>query len=150
MKPALKLSSRFFAGLLMTGMLALLVAGCGGGVTTSALGMWAWMGGSSTANSNGNYGTQGAFAGTNIPGARSAAAHWRDGSGNLWLFGGFGYDGFSTSPDLLNDLWEYNGSGWAWIGGSNAAGAAGVYGVLGKANTANIPGARQHALSWAD
>lgn len=130
--------------------LALLVAGCGGGDLTSALGMWAWKGGSNSVNANGSYGTLGSFAPGNIPGARSAAASWRDGSGNLWLFGGFGYDGLSASQNLLNDLWQFNGIYWAWMGGSSSGGAAGAYGTPGLPNAANMPGARQHALSWVD
>lgn len=150
MKPPFDLSKRFFAALLMTSMVALLAAGCGGGVTNIVFGMWAWMGGSSTVNSNGSYGSKGIFAVGNVPGARSAAASWRDSNGKLWLFGGYGYDGASLSPFLLNDLWEFNGSEWAWIGGSSTGGGAGVYGTLGTSYSTNLPGARQHALNWVD
>jgi hypothetical protein len=43
---------------------------------------------------------------SNVPGARYVAISWTDGSGNLWLFGGQGYDS-SGSDGYLNDLWEY-------------------------------------------
>jgi len=44
-----------------------------------------------------------------VPGARSSFSSWIDSSGNMWLFGGYGYD---SSGDLgyLNDLWQYNPS----------------------------------------
>jgi hypothetical protein len=42
----------------------------------------------------------------NIPGGRSGASSWIDNRGNLWLFGGAGYDA-NGLPDNLNDLWEY-------------------------------------------
>ena len=47
-----------------------------------------------------------------------AAVSWTDSSGNLWLFGGDGYDA-DGGAGYLNDLWEFNpsnqtmGRGWA-------------------------------------
>lgn len=67
---------------------------------------WAWMGGSSTANRPGQYGTLGTPAPGNIPGGRSFANSWTDSSGNLWLFGGEGFDANGYAGDL-NDLWRY-------------------------------------------
>ena len=32
---------------------------------------------------------------------------WIDASGNLWLFGGDGYDSVGTQDEYLNDLWKY-------------------------------------------
>jgi N-acetylneuraminic acid mutarotase len=83
---------------------------------------------------------------------------WSDASGNLWLFGGLGYD--STSAfGVLNDLWKFdpalgaNGE-WAWMGGSNAVGSnggqSGVYGTLGTEASTNAPGGRDNAVSWSD
>ncbi len=43
----------------------------------------------------------------NHPGARSSAATWTDSGGNLWLYGGYGYDG-GGNFGFLNDLWEYS------------------------------------------
>ena len=72
-----------------------------------AYGEWAWMGGSSTAsNPSGVYGELGVPTAGNIPGGRNSTAGWIDGSGNLWLFGGNGYDA-SGGLGYLNDLWEY-------------------------------------------
>jgi N-acetylneuraminic acid mutarotase len=112
---------------------------------------WAWMGGSNTINQSGVYGTLGTPAAGNIPGARYEASSWTDGSGHLWLFGGFGY-GASGTLSYLNDLWEFNPSTnqWAWMGGSNANGYSGVYGTMGTPAAGNIPGGRYAATSWTD
>ena len=40
----------------------------------------------------GVYGSQGAEAGTNVPGARAYPVSWTDNTGNFWLLGGHGYD----------------------------------------------------------
>lgn len=67
---------------------------------------WTWIGGSSTTGSLGNYGSKGVASSTNMPGARAASASWIDASGNLWLFGGGGYDSVGTLG-ALSDLWRY-------------------------------------------
>jgi N-acetylneuraminic acid mutarotase len=73
-------------------------------------GEWTWMGGSSTVGNNGGqsgvYGTLGTPAAANIPGGREFAVSWTDASGNLWLFGGFGFDSTGTYA-WDNDLWKY-------------------------------------------
>jgi hypothetical protein len=67
------------------------------------------MGGSSTVGRGGGqtgvYGMLG-VTGENTPGGRFGATSWIDGSGNLWLFGGDGYDATGAQGNL-NDLWEY-------------------------------------------
>jgi hypothetical protein len=68
-------------------------------------GQWIWVGGSDTVSQIGNYGTLGTASPSNIPGSRNSAVGWTDASGNLWLFGGAGFD--SGSPGYLNDLWQY-------------------------------------------
>ena len=78
---------------------------------------WTLVSGSSTANQAGSYGTQGVAAAGNVPGARSGAVSWTDVHGNLWLFGGQGYDS-KGNIGYLNDLWEFNGTNWAWAAGS--------------------------------
>ena len=112
----------------------------------------------------GAYGTQGQAAAANMPGSRSSAVSWTDKNGNLWLFGGDGFDGMGN-PGLLNDLWKYDvtTNQWAWMNGSKAlpiscafgvspggCGIAGVYGTRGIANVSNVPGGRLGAVSWAD
>lgn len=112
---------------------------------------WAWMGGGSTPQDVlPHYGTKGVADPLNIPGARNYAATWTDNAGNLWLFGGNGYDS-SGSSGFLNDLWKFNGSAWTWVSGSNTAAAAtGVYGTKGVAAAANTPGGRQIAAYARD
>src|SRR6185503_10337409 len=105
---------------------------------------WTWVAGPATFGEAGVgvYGTKGVPAAGNYPGGRQGSASWVDDSGNLWLFGGTGYDAFGSRNEL-NDLWKFNGSQWAWIAGSNVVGQAGVYGTKGVAAAANTPGARQ-------
>jgi N-acetylneuraminic acid mutarotase len=115
-------------------------------------GQWAWIGGSNTAVHGGVYGTLGVANASNMPGTRDSASTWADSSGNLWLFGGEGYD-VTGHFGLLNDLWEYSPSTgmWTWMGGSNTLfGNAGLYGTQGIASLSNAPGARWEASSWVD
>ena len=53
---------------------------------------WIWVSGYSTHDQIGVYGTIGVAAATNVPGARYLSISWMHGNGNLWLFGGVGYD----------------------------------------------------------
>jgi hypothetical protein len=132
---------------------------------------WTWIAGSSTVGSNGGqpgvYGTQYVFAPTNVPGGRGGASTWTDGSGNFWLFGGYGYDSAGNDGDL-NDLWEFNPSlpnsatgtngEWAWMGGSKTLTCEGVtgcfqngvYGTQYTYASTNVPGSRWGASSWID
>ncbi len=114
-------------------------------------GQWVWISGGSVNNQNGVYGTEGTAAAGNVPGARYAGVPWIDASGNLWMFGGYGYDSAGT-VGKLSDLWEYvPGTGqWTWVSGEDAANGTGFYGTLGTASTSNLPGARQAAVSWTD
>jgi Chitobiase/beta-hexosaminidase C-terminal domain/Galactose oxidase, central domain len=78
---------------------------------------WTWMSGNSTYNGRygwpAEFGTLGAPAPGNNPGAEANSNSWTDSSGHFWLFGGWGianyYDN-STGPVYLNDLWEYQPS----------------------------------------
>jgi N-acetylneuraminic acid mutarotase len=125
----------------------------GQGIAGTFTGQWIWQGGSSTGNQSGTYGTQGAAAAGNIPGGRWAAASATDPSGNVWVFGGQGYDS-AGKVGLLNDLWEYNSTTkqWTWIGPStsNVANQNGSYGTLGTGSGTTAPGGRQHGTLWAD
>jgi len=112
-------------------------------------GQWTWMGGSNLINQPGIYGTQGTASPSNVPGARFYAASWADASGNLWLFGGDGYDS-TGNIGVLNDLWKYSAGQWTWMGGSTLVSQKGTYGTLGTAAAGNIPGARYAAFSWTD
>ncbi len=121
-------------------------------VYNPATSLWTWEGGSNTYNAKGVYGTLGSPAAGNIPGACEFATTWVDNSGNLWLFGGFGYDG-SGSDGELNDMWVFNPSTkqWTWMGGSSTtADLPGVYGRLGTPASGNLPGGRDSSSSWTD
>ena len=75
---------------------------------------------------------------------------WADNNGNLWLFGGYGYD-INSSRGYLNDLWKYNTSNgkWTWVSGSSESNQANIW-YKGSYSSANIPGARDSALTWID
>jgi hypothetical protein len=112
---------------------------------------WTWMSGSTYPGAAGIYGTLGTGSSTNTPGARAYSATWVDNSGNLWLFGGEGYD-VNGSFGNLNDLWKYTISTntWAWISGSNLVNQSSSYGILGVASSTNIPGSRRLLSGWTD
>ena len=118
---------------------------------------WTWMGGDETAGIHaGVYGTREVPALANTPGTRSGASSWTDRNGDLWLFGGRGYDAVGNGGDL-NDLWEFDPptQEWRWMGGSATVpvaneGSRGVYGKLGVAAADNVPGGRVGASSWTD
>ena len=70
------------------------------------LGEWTWVSGSSRAGASGNYGMQGTASAGSLPGAREQAGSWRDTAGDLWLFGGYGFDWLGNQDDL-DDLWSF-------------------------------------------
>jgi N-acetylneuraminic acid mutarotase len=74
---------------------------------TPSTGEWTWMSGSNMLNQPGVYGALGVPAAGNVPGGRFWDVSWMDPSGNLWLFGGYGYS-TNESQGHRNDLWEYN------------------------------------------
>jgi N-acetylneuraminic acid mutarotase len=65
--------------------------------------------------------------------------------------GGSGFDA-NGNVSFLNDLWSYNTatSQWTWLSGNNLVNQVGVYGTKGTEAPANVPGARQSALTWQD
>jgi len=125
-----------------------------------AYGEWAWMGGSNVANSPASYGVEYQFAASNTPGARESSVAWTDSNGKLWLLGGFGQDASGTNEGDLSDLWVFDPAQgtygqWAWMGGNNTAsedpiGPPGIYGTQYQFAPANIPGARDSAVTWTD
>jgi N-acetylneuraminic acid mutarotase len=114
---------------------------------------WTWMGGSSAPPyfEAGVYGTRGKFAPENIPGSRDSGVGWTDKNGNLWLFGGVGFDS-NGNYGYFNDLWEFDISTrqWAWVAGSNVLNQIGAYGLMHVPHTGNTPGGRWGAVSWTD
>ena len=142
----------------LTVALAVLVAGAGfpGGQSAQAderSVQWTWVGGASTGGALGVYGTLGAAAAGNMPGARSSACSWVDSAGNAWVFGGYGCGADNIFGSYgLNDLWKRDAvTGlWTWMKGSQNAKQSGSYGSQGVPAAANTPGARQSAVSWTD
>ena len=114
---------------------------------------WTWMKGDNFLNAGGEYGTQGIAATGNKPKSRELSVSWKDNLGNLWLFGGRGFD-FVVTYDYyyLNDLWKYDplADQWTWMNGDSTVNISGVYGSLGIPSAANNPGARQESVSWKD
>ena len=114
-------------------------------ISTTLLPEWTWEAGSSTGNQTGAYLTESAFSATNYPGGRTPAASGTDSNGNLWIFGGKGYDSAGTLG-YLNDLWIFKpSSGWEWVSGGKTVNAYGV-----TSGTGNTPGARQNSIGWTD
>ncbi|HKV24436.1 MAG TPA: kelch repeat-containing protein [Candidatus Acidoferrum sp.] len=108
---------------------------------TSTL-QWTFVSGSATGGDIG-----GTYTGaTPYPGSRWGAVTWTDKSGNVWLFGGFGYDA-NSNVGFLNDLWKFNGSVWTFVSGgaTNTINQNGVY-----SGAAAYPGGRQEAVAWTD
>ncbi len=109
---------------------------------------WTWISGDSSVNKPGIYGVQGKADAANKPGARYVSVSWKDASGNLWLFGGYGYD--TNNEGYLNDLWKYNPAAnkWTWVKGDNRIDQLGVYGSQGIPSVYNKSGSRNSCVSW--
>jgi hypothetical protein len=114
---------------------------------------WTWVSGSKSISHKGVYGTKGVASLTNVPGTRYGSVLWMDTKGNLWLYGGSGYDSRSKSG-YLSDFWKFDvdSNEWTWVSGSNLANRhlAGVYGTRGQSASNNTPGDRESFASWRD
>ena len=64
---------------------------------------WTWVNGSQSTESPGLFGTLGTGAAANLPPPRFNASSWLDGSGNLWIFGGWTRNPFDAG---LDDVWR--------------------------------------------
>lgn len=100
---------------------------------------WIWISGTISANQ--------ATIGT-APGGREDAALYIDG-GNVWLFGGMGYDQRGGLGEL-NDLWKFDGTNWTQMKGSSLRNQSGSYGTPGSGAAPNTPGSRHGAFYWKD
>jgi hypothetical protein len=116
-----------------------------------ATNMWTWTAGTSSCYPLATYGTKGVMTSSNVPGGRTAMTFWKDLSGNLWIFGGFGVIN-STTTGNMNDLWKYDitANQWVWVSGTNSFNQSGQYNTMGVASTTIIPGARIGAANWVD
>lgn len=65
---------------------------------------WTWMHGSASAGHLPKYGTKGVEDAKNEPGSRLAGRCWTDSNGDLWLYGGYVYNGVHSTP--RSDLWR--------------------------------------------
>jgi hypothetical protein len=81
------------------------------------------------------------------PQVRSGAKGWADKSGNIWLFGGLGYNNI-----YMSDVWKYTISTnqWTYIRGSSSASLIGSYGYKGVPSSSNTPGGRSLFATWTD
>lgn len=112
---------------------------------------WTWLKGSKAVDNIPVYGTQGTSSPLNQPGGIYAGIGWKDGSGNLWLFGGNGNTAINFSGSI-NQLWKYNPltNEWTWVNGAATVNPKGVYGTQGVSSGLNNPGAREAAFRWID
>jgi hypothetical protein len=95
---------------------------------------------------------------TNTPGARDSGAAWTDSSGNLWLFGGLGYElSGSATPDtiagFLNDLWECPTGGgdqceWQLLETADTNGKFPIAQSEDNATGSGLPGGRWGSATW--
>jgi N-acetylneuraminic acid mutarotase len=67
---------------------------------------WTWENGPTSTNQSANCGTKGVASSSNLPGPRDSVASWLDLNGQLWMFGGDGYD-CTNNQNNLGDLWKY-------------------------------------------
>jgi N-acetylneuraminic acid mutarotase len=146
----------------LTGLLCLLFLLAAPRAVRGQAAEWTWIGGAKTPSADGVYGQLGQPSATNQPGARQGAPVWSDSKGNLWIFGGNGYD---SSHQLggngnLNDLWKYDiaTNEWTWMGGSSSfppntgfgGCVPGVFGAKGVAAATNAPGGQAGGQTWTD
>jgi gliding motility-associated-like protein len=70
---------------------------------------WVFVGGTTTMNHAGDYGTKGVWASTNVISGRGGIAMWTDKKNNLWIFGGLKVDPDITGGSTKNgnDLWKF-------------------------------------------
>lgn len=110
---------------------------------------WTYIKGDNVIGQISVFGTQGNAASANKPSGRTGAAHWTDNNGNLWMFGGYGFDG-TSGLGYINDLWKYDiaSNMWTWHKGSTTVNAAAAYGTVGVSSSTNNPGGRKNAQTW--
>jgi len=121
-------------------------------VQVVCIGEWTWINGADVVAQNGSYGTKGKQSGGD-PGARYWVNSWIDTSGNMWMFGGEGYDVENSGPESqLPDLWEFTpGTGWEWVSGANTTrDQCSTYPTNNQIGGTGTPGARSLSTNWID
>jgi PKD repeat protein len=113
---------------------------------------WTWMKGSITGRQPGSQTAIGIEDSSNYPSGRLIYNHWNDSNGNLWMFGGFGYDG--SSMRYLGDMWKYNitSNNWTYMGGENLTAVyVDNYGSKCQLDAVNWPKPRtENRAFWTD
>ncbi len=102
----------------------------------------------------GVYGKLGVPDPGNTPGSRTASATFTDAQGNLWLYGGYGWDS-GGNMGYLDDLWEFDRTKWlwAWMGGHEIApppATFSTYGPYRVPSSLTNPGPRSGAVGFTD
>ena len=82
-----------------------------------------------------------------VPGGAARRRFLDRSDGNLWLFGGYGFDS-AGNLGYLNDLWKFDGTNWTWVSGSKT-GSDRRLRREERGRSGNVPGAR-YAVSWTD
>ena len=105
-----------------------------------------WIAGSNKIDRVGIYGIKGSYSPDNVLGGRYRHTSFLYGN-TIIIFGGSGYDTFSTG--LLNDIWQFDISTklFRWIAGNNTRNQDGVYGTKGIYSQSNVPGSREYHTS---
>jgi gliding motility-associated-like protein len=118
-----------------------------------AINQWAWIKGPGISQQSGVYGTITVASPVNNPGCRGwGAATWVDQAGDLWLFGGNGFDAVG-GYGRMDDMWKYNiaSNQWTWMNGPNTINNVGNYGTILVTAPTNVPKARNECnASWTD
>lgn len=89
----------------------------------------------------GKYGKMGIVFKKNYLGCREGVFFWVDQQGDLWMFGGLGFDNFFiiifVVLGFLFDFWMYNvlSNQWVWIGGLSRGEGNLFYGEKGKVDS---------------
>lgn len=110
--------------------------------------MWTWMSGH-TSPTPASYGTKGVPSPGCTPGSRMSYAHWKDFSGNFWLFGGY----FIKEKKFYNDLWKYDivTNQWTWINGTNLPNDLGHITSICTPSKLDYPSRRfENTACWTD
>ncbi|GGH71440.1 Kelch repeat-containing protein [Phaeocystidibacter marisrubri] len=88
---------------------------------------------------------------TITPGARQGVAFAKSSNGDVYFFGGLGYDA-NANYGHLNDLWKFDSqlSEWVWISGQTTINSHNPSVTAGTPSSNNFPGGREGAAMWID
>lgn len=96
----------------------------------------------------GVYGVQGVPDPANHPGGRWSPVGWSDPAGNIWAFGGYGWN-YTVGTQFFSDLWKFDPAIGQWAS-MEAPSSPAEFGTLGVPNPANAPGFRWRACGASD